>query len=95
MARQVVDGTLYNTETATELARGISDFHGQTRCLYRTLDGRYFLYEVTVSFRVDGTRRSDLMITPLAVDDAIREYHLLVRELSFEEAFPDADLTDR
>ncbi len=94
MVKQAFDGTIYNTETATELARGISDFYGQTRCLYRSPDGRYFLYQVTVSLHVDGTRRSDLMITPLAVDEAIQEYHLLVRELSFEEAFPDVDLAD-
>ncbi len=91
MVTQAVSGTLYDTETATELARGISDLYGRTRCLYRTPDGRYFLYQVTVSFNMDGTYRRDPTITPLTVDEAIQEFNVLVREISFGEAFPDSD----
>ena len=50
MAKQVIDGLIYDTSTATEICecgsttRYVSDFNYWSAKLYRTPRGRFFLY---------------------------------------------------
>ncbi len=90
--KQAFDGIIYDTDTATLLGRDLPDFLGRTRCLYRTPESSYFLYQVTVSSRCAGVVRRDPKMTALTISQAIPEYNLLEeRELDFDEAFPDTD----
>lgn len=93
--KQAFNGTIYDTETATLLAHDLPDFLGRTRCLYRTPEGSYFRYQVTVSPRCSGVVRRAPKITPLTASQAVEEYNLLEeRELDVTEAFPDTDFSD-
>ena len=95
--KQVYDGKLYDTETATFLARNDTSLELKPIKkveLYRSLNGRYFSFTYTESASLNFAR-DDATIKPLSADEAIAVYNKLTkRELDFTEAFPDLQFTE-
>ncbi len=90
--KQTFNGTIYDTENATLLARDPPNLLSRSRHLYRTNEGAYFLYRVHETPSVGVSL--GIEVTPLTVDEAILIYHSLkVRELAFPDAFPGIDFT--
>lgn len=92
--RQAFNGVIYDTDTATLIARNelpdtIQYLKGhRNRYLYRTPDGAYFLYLRTESYFGAGPD-PDPEIKPLTKEEARAEYEYLEdRFVEFEEAFP-------
>ncbi len=90
--KQSFNGTIYDTEKATRLARDLPDVLSRSRHLYRTDEGAFFVYRVHETPSVGVSLGIGVM--PLTVDEAILVYNSLkVRELAFSDAFPGVDLT--
>ena len=89
MTRQAYNNIIYDSEAATLVAHEFSDT-GQSRSLYRTPKGAYFLY--TSSFlNISGS----LKIKPLSEAEAIQEFNTLPdRAMDFAEAFPNSDFIE-
>jgi hypothetical protein len=91
--QNAIDGIIYDTETATLLARD-ANYDSLSRPLsytelYRSPKGHYFKSET--SPHVPPSTR----LASLSLDEAIAEYNRLPeRWLGFREAFPDAEFTD-
>lgn len=86
--KQIVNGLLYNTETATLVASdrywdgSNYDRRGRNQYLYKTVKGNYFLYITTMWA---GERNS---IVPVTKDEAMGYYEILPEtEMEYEEAF--------
>ena len=86
--RQIINGKLYNTETAELLAHDEywdgQNFHRDFRntFLYKTKKGNYFLYQWS-AWRDEGS-----YLEPIGPDVAKRAYQRLpVHEVEFQEAF--------
>lgn len=93
--KQSFNGIVYDTDSAVLLARNEHPYcvesiaKGRTDIdLFRTPEGLYFTYEVTVSFF--GGQVSDPEVHPVSEEEAAALYHRLTdRWLDFEDAFPD------
>jgi len=96
--KQVIDGKLYNTETAIEIGsywNGLStrDFRRVSEELYRTKSGNYFLagYELICRSRLEQGESSwgSSRIIPLSKEEAFEwaQQHLSTDEVLKE--FPD------
>jgi len=82
--RQIIDGKLYDTDTATELASWANtynggDFHSCEESLHRTKKGKFFLYgesgalgKYSVAVGNNGSGGGSALV-PLT-DDAAREW---------------------
>lgn len=86
--KRVINGKLYNTETATEIATdkywdGSNwDRHGRTTTLYKTPKGNYFSYFET---RWQGERDS---LTVVEIEEAKEIYEALPEhKVEYLEAF--------
>ena len=86
--KNVIEGKIYNTETATLIASdhywdgSNFDRNGRNTYLYRTPRGAYFLYHTT---RWSGENDT---IQPIEIDEAISTYgELREKDLSYEDAF--------
>ncbi|MGZ4865421.1 MAG: hypothetical protein ACXV7G_13895 [Halobacteriota archaeon] len=92
--RQAFDGVIYDTNTATLIARNelpdtIKYLKGhRNRYLYRTPDGAYFLYLLTESyFGADLEPEPEIIL--LTTEQAIEEYDNLADQfVEIKEAFP-------
>ena len=97
--KQAFDCVIYDTETATLLARNVLTndlLEGDQRRigLYRTVNGRYFMC-IRLTYNLTTSRRDEVIITPLSTQDAIKEYNsLTVRKFDFKEAFPDFEFKE-
>ncbi|MGZ4849057.1 MAG: hypothetical protein ACXV3D_05265 [Halobacteriota archaeon] len=89
--KQAFDGVIYDTDTATLIARNelpdtIQYLKGhRNRYLYRTADGAYFLYLLSESYFGAG-RDPDPAIKPLTKVEAMEEYRYLGDQLAEIEA---------
>ncbi len=91
--KQACNGTIYDTEKATLLARDPPNLLSRSRHLYRTDEGAFFLYRVHETPSVGVSL--GIGVTPLTIDEAILVYNTLeVRELDFSDAFPDIDFME-
>ena len=92
--KQAYNGIIYDTEKALLLARNErtlcieSMAQGSTDVdLYRTHDGLYFTYTVTMS--IFGEQLSNPELAPLSPHEAIAVYNEMTdRRLDFADAFP-------
>ncbi len=98
--RQAFNGVIYDTDTATLIARNelpdtIIYLKGhRNRYLYRTPDGAYFLYLLTESYFGVGPD-SDPEVVPLTTAQALAEYdHLGDHVVEGATAFPDVDFSE-
>ena len=80
---KVIGGKKYNTETATLIASILSTGRGSH--LYRTNKGAYFVANSTIWQDERDT------IEALSVAGAMERYETYEQEVSYEEAFPDAE----
>ena len=95
--KKIINGILYNTETAKELAEwsnGLtsSDFSNETETLYRKKNGQLFLYgsggplsEYAVSYMQSWTSGED--IKPLTIEAAKRWAENKLDADEYEEVF--------
>jgi len=86
--KQIIDGKLYNTETADVIASdnywdgSNRDRHGRNTFLYKTKKGAFFLHHTT---RWQGERDS---IEAISDDEAKAQYERLPEhETDYKEAF--------
>jgi hypothetical protein len=91
--QNAIDGVIYDTETATLLARD-ANYDDLSRPfayteLYRSPKGHYFKAE-TLSLMPPSTK-----LARLSLEEAIKEFNELPNRLcDFREAFPDAEFAD-
>ncbi len=94
--QKIIDGIRYDTEKATLIAHDVywdgSNFerHGRNMWLYRTPNGRYFVVTGTLW---QGERDT---LRPVDEAEARRLYETVLpeHEVSYEEAFPNAEIID-
>ncbi|MGZ4904545.1 MAG: hypothetical protein ACXV5F_06280 [Halobacteriota archaeon] len=96
--RQAFNGVIYDTDTATLIARNelpdtITYLKGhRNRYLYRKPDGAHFLYLLTESYFGVGPD-PDPEVIPLTTEQALVEYDRLEDHfVEDKKAFPDVDL---
>ena len=97
--RQAFSGVIYDTDTATLIARNelpdtIRYLKGhRNRYLYRTLDGAYFMYLLTESYFGVGPD-ADPELIPLTTEQALAACdHLGNHVVEDAAAFPDIDFS--
>ncbi|MGZ4944529.1 MAG: hypothetical protein ACXV6K_09655 [Halobacteriota archaeon] len=98
--RQAFNGVIYDTDTATLIARNelpdtITYLKGhRNRYLYRTPDGAHFLYLLTESYFGVGPD-PDPEVIPLTVEQALAAYKDLEDHVvEGNVAFPDIDFSE-
>lgn len=96
--KQAYEGIIYDTDKAILLARNDIKFDMELSAtkieLYRTKQSRYFSFTHSDPSFLSPSRDDD-SITTLSVDEAIAVYNkLTIRELDFNEAFPDLQFTE-
>ena len=86
--KSVINGRVYNTETATKIATNIYwdgnnwDRHGRSTCLYKTSKGNYFIHFQT---RWQGERNR---IRPVTKEEAMEIWdELPEKEVEYVVAF--------
>lgn len=89
--KQIIDGKLYNTETADKVASDHYwdghnwDRHGRSTFLYKTRKGTFFLLHET---RWQGERDR---IEAISIDEAKKQYEALPEhDMEYAEAFGEA-----
>ena len=97
--KKVIDGILYNTETATKIAKksnglSTSDFYFIREVIYQTRKERYFLFceggaATQYADKSDGCLNSGETIIPLSEDDAYEMLQDWDEVDLIESLFPD------